>query len=142
VKVRILEPALGDLIDEFHFYEDQEVGAGRYFLDNLYSDIERLETVFGIHRQPFDDFYRVFFKRFPFPIFYSIRETEIWVEAVIDCRRKPSWIRSKSGNLSEDPTHHLLISCRAWRFVIFGDCPDDSSRDGYSTFPKLWRAPV
>ena len=99
MKVRILEPALGDLIDGFHFYKDQEVGAGRYFLDNLYSDIECLKTIFGIHRQPFDDFYRVFSKKFPFAIFYTVRETEIWVEAVIDCRRKPSWIRSKIRKL-------------------------------------------
>lgn len=95
MKVRILEPALGDLIDGFHFYEDQDVGAGRYFLDSLYSDIELLEAILGIHRQPFDNFYRVISKSFPYAIFYSVRETEIWVEAVVDCRRKPTWIRSK-----------------------------------------------
>lgn len=99
MKIRILEPAKGDLIDGFHFYEDQEPGAGRYFLTNLYSDIESLEMTFGIHRQPFEDFHRALSKRFPFAIFYSVRETEIWVEAVIDCRKNPSWIRSRIRNL-------------------------------------------
>jgi hypothetical protein len=30
VKVRILEPAKGDLIDGFHFYENQETGKKRW----------------------------------------------------------------------------------------------------------------
>jgi plasmid stabilization system protein ParE len=99
VKVRILEPAKADLINGFHFYEDQEPGAGRYFLNNLYSDIEGLATTYGIHRQPFGDFHRAISKKFPYAIFYSVREYEIWVEAVIDCRKNPSWIRSKIRKL-------------------------------------------
>jgi plasmid stabilization system protein ParE len=102
VKVRILEPAKADLINGFHFYEDQEPGAGRYFLNNLYSDIEGLATTYGIHRQPFGDFHRAISKKFPYAIFYSVREYEIWVEAVIDCRKNPSWIRSKIRKLEKN----------------------------------------
>lgn len=107
MKVRILEPAKADLINGFHFYEDQEPGAGRYFLNNLYSDIEGLATTYGIHRQPFGDFHRAISKKFPYAIFYSVREYEIWVEAVIDCRKNLLGSALKLGNWRK-MMHQLL----------------------------------
>lgn len=42
VNIEILDQAVQDLIEGFHFYEDQESGLGSYFLTNLYADIESL----------------------------------------------------------------------------------------------------
>lgn len=39
MKIELLDLALGDLIDGYHFYESQEPGLGSYFLNTLYSDI-------------------------------------------------------------------------------------------------------
>ena len=99
MKVRILREAKNDLIDGFHFYEKQEQGAGDYFLSNIESDIESLALLAGIHPKPHGKFHRCLSKRFPFSIYYSLSGEVVLIRAVVDCRRKPAWIRSKIGKL-------------------------------------------
>ena len=53
MRLHILDLARNDLIDGFHFYEDKEGGLGRYFLINLYSDIESLKLFGGVHRKAY-----------------------------------------------------------------------------------------
>ena len=93
MKLQILELARDDLIEGYHFYEDKEAGLGDYFLACLYSDIESLKIYGGIHPQTHRKYHRALSKRFPFAIFYVIHENIVHVRAVVDCRRKPSWIR-------------------------------------------------
>lgn len=57
MRVRILDTARDDLIQGFHFYDQQESGLGDYFLSSLYADIEALNFFFrntseGISRLP------------------------------------------------------------------------------------------
>lgn len=47
--IKILETAKSDLLKGYTFYEFQEKGAGEYFLDSLYSDIDSLIMYAGIH---------------------------------------------------------------------------------------------
>jgi hypothetical protein len=42
MRIRVLDQAATDLIEGFHFYEDQQVGLGSYFLASLHADIEIL----------------------------------------------------------------------------------------------------
>ena len=42
MRIEILDDAKEDLIDGFHFYEEQSPGLGSYFLDSLFSDIDSL----------------------------------------------------------------------------------------------------
>ena len=51
MKLELLDLAMGDLIEGYHFYELQEAGLGTYFLDTLYSDIDSLRIFGGIHRK-------------------------------------------------------------------------------------------
>lgn len=44
MRIEILEEAELDLIEGFHFYENQEAGLGLYLGTNLYADIESLKT--------------------------------------------------------------------------------------------------
>lgn len=46
MRLQILDLARDDLVEGFRFYESKDSGLGRYFLVNLYSDIESLK-VFG-----------------------------------------------------------------------------------------------
>ena len=94
MRLRILESAKEDLIDGYHFYEEQSPGLGTYFLDSLFSDIDSLVLYGGIHRKVFGS-HRALCKRFPFAIYYDLVPNEIQVHAVLDCRRRPSWIRRK-----------------------------------------------
>jgi hypothetical protein len=95
MKIRILPSASQDLIDGFWFYEKQSDGLGSYFLDTLFSDIDSLSIYSGIHPICFEKYYRLLSKRFPFAIYYRIENNLTLVDAVLDCRQNPAWIRKK-----------------------------------------------
>jgi hypothetical protein len=93
VKIEILDAAEDDLIEGFHFYEAQQSGLGTYFLTNLFLDIETLRLNGGIHRKVYKDYRRLLAQRFPFAVFYKVREDTVFVYGIFDCRRDPAWIR-------------------------------------------------
>jgi hypothetical protein len=69
MRLQILDLARDDLVEGFRFYESKDSGLGRYFLVNLYSDIESLKVFGGTHRKAYRGFHRVLSKRFPFAIY-------------------------------------------------------------------------
>ena len=85
---------MADLADGFDFYERQEAGLGGYFLNSLLADVDSLKLYGGIHRKVFG-FHRSLAKRFPFAIYDENKTGEIFVRAVLDCRRDPRWIRQR-----------------------------------------------
>ena len=91
MRIQILPEALEDLHQGFHFYEGQEAGLGAYFLEQLFSDIDSLLHHAGIHPLRFS-YHCAFAKRFPFAIYYRVKDDQVHVYAVLDCRRNPSWI--------------------------------------------------
>jgi plasmid stabilization system protein ParE len=98
VKVFIQPSALEDLKRGFRFYEKQQTGLGGYFLDSLYSDIDSLLLYAGIHSQHFGK-YRLLSERFPYAVYYELKDDLIMVRAVLDLRRDPSWISRKLHTL-------------------------------------------
>lgn len=94
MKIQILDLAKEDLLSGHHFYEKQEVGLGDYFLRHLFADIDGLMITAGTHLKPYRHFHRALSKRFPFAIFYTFEDDIIKVRAIVDCRRRPSWIRA------------------------------------------------
>lgn len=94
MKIQILEEAENDLIDGFSFYERQVPGLGAYFLDSVFADMESLYLYAGIHAMHFG-YHRLLAKRFPFAIYYQIRNSVIQIYAILDCRRAPAWIRNR-----------------------------------------------
>jgi len=97
MKIKILDQAEADLIEGFHFYETQQVGIGDYFLANLYADIESLRLYGGIHLKPYKNYHRLLSKRFPFAVFYTVKDKIVFIHAVVDCRRDPAWLRKRLG---------------------------------------------
>jgi hypothetical protein len=61
-----------NLIDGFYFYEKQEPGLGNYFLTSLYSDMEAVKILFGIHPRAYRGFHRALSNRFPFAIYTNV----------------------------------------------------------------------
>ncbi len=94
MKVQILPEAKADLLDGFSFYERQSPGLGDYFLDSLFADIDSLQVHGGIHERAFG-YQRLLAKRFPFAVYYRVKNSEVRVCAVLDCRRDPAWIRER-----------------------------------------------
>ncbi len=74
-------------LDGYRFYEHQAAGLGDYFLDSLFSDIDSLRLYAGTHSLHFS-YNRLFSKRFPFAVYYRIKNDVIRVYAVLDCRRR------------------------------------------------------
>lgn len=98
MKISIQPSALADLRVGFCFYEKQQVGLGGYFLDSLYSDIDSLLLYAGIHSQHFGK-YRLLANRFPYAVYYELRDDLIMVRAVLDLRRDPVWTSRKLNKL-------------------------------------------
>jgi plasmid stabilization system protein ParE len=94
VRIEILPEAGEDLLAGFEFYERQARGLGRYFRDSLFSDIELLGDRGGIHAKVFG-YHRSLSQRFPFAIYYRVDENVVRIRAILDCRRRPSWIRRR-----------------------------------------------
>jgi hypothetical protein len=94
VRIDILDDARSDLIAGFRFYEAQARGLGTYFLEVLIADIDILSLHGGVHAKIFG-YHRSLSKRFPFAIYYKVEGDAVRVRAVLDCRRKPSWIRRR-----------------------------------------------
>lgn len=94
MRIELLESAEKDLLDGYNFYERQAKGVGDYFLDTLFSDIESLYLHAGIHNLHFG-YHRLLSKRFPFAIYYRVQKDVIRIYAVLDCRRRPAWIRNR-----------------------------------------------
>ena len=93
MRIQILDRAEADLLDGIGFYERQETGLGSYFWASLSADIESLRLYAGIHRKPYRIYHRMLATRFPFAVYYTIVNGNVFIQAVVDCRRSPAWIR-------------------------------------------------
>ena len=71
--VVVLEDAADDIETGRRFYEFCEVGAGDYFADWNFADLERLAGLVGIHPLHFG-FHRMLCRPFPFAIYYEVED--------------------------------------------------------------------
>jgi hypothetical protein len=92
--VVILEDAAEDLESGAQFYESCATGIGDYFIDSIFSDLDSLILLAGVHPIHFG-FYRMLSKRFPFGIYYELEDEVAYVYAILDLRRDPLWIRNR-----------------------------------------------
>jgi len=69
-------------------------GLGSFFLDTLFSDIDSLKQYAGIHNKVFGQ-HRLLSKRFPYAVYYLVVSKTVLVNAVLDCRRNPNWIKKR-----------------------------------------------
>ncbi|NCC53752.1 MAG: type II toxin-antitoxin system RelE/ParE family toxin [Spartobacteria bacterium] len=92
--VFLLEAAVADLESGRLFYEEQQPGLGGYFWDTLLSDMESLIIYGGIHVKEMGC-YRMLSKRFPYAVYYEVKNNSAYVVAVLPMLRDPKWIRGK-----------------------------------------------
>jgi hypothetical protein len=95
MRIEILEEAERDLIEGFHFYENQAPGLGLYFRTNLFADIEGLKNYAGIHSKPYKRYHRLLSKKFPFAIFYRLEKRNGFHSSGSGLPKDPAWIRDR-----------------------------------------------
>ena len=92
--VVVLKEAVNDLENGFAFYDNREAGVGNYFWDSLIADIESLSIFAGIHIRE-HGVYRMLSKRFPYAVYYEIKNDIAMVIAVLPIRRDPIWLEKQ-----------------------------------------------
>ena len=92
--IKILDEAENDIADTMSFYELQKENLGAYFLDSVMSDLESLHIYATVHIR-IHGYYRMLSKRFPFAIYYKVKLDSIYIYAVLDCRKDPTWIDNR-----------------------------------------------
>ena len=88
----VLKDAVDDLKAGRTFYNRMEPGIGDYFWDSLIADIESLVIYAGVHTKRYG-FYRMFSKRFPYAIYYELKDDIAFVAAILPMRRDPDWAK-------------------------------------------------
>jgi|SRR5210317_480970 len=91
----IIRPeARSDLLDAFHWYQNQRTGLGydfRLCVDEVVSKIQRNPL---IHKVIDDGIRRSVTRRFPYGVFYIVENKRIIVLAVLHARQEPEkWKR-------------------------------------------------
>lgn len=84
--VRILRSALDDLIEARRFYDLQQEGVGEYFFQCVFDDVDALARYAGVHAIHFG-FHRFLLNRFPHAVYYRLRDDEVVIYRILDCRR-------------------------------------------------------
>ncbi len=93
-EILILKEGVDDLNDGRCFYDQREAGVGDYFWDSLLSDIESLVIYAGIHKKRYG-LHQMLAKRFPYAVYYEVKDRIAYVIAVLPMRRDPVWIKRK-----------------------------------------------
>jgi len=92
--IKILDEAERDIAVGISFYESQKEGLGKYFLNSILADIESLYIYAGVHIV-ISDYFRLLAKRFPFAIYYKIKDKTIYIYAILDCRKNPNTLTKR-----------------------------------------------
>lgn len=88
MRIKISAGAERDIADGCDFYCDIDANLATYFHDSISSDIDSLLLYAGVHAKV-DGWYYTFASRFPFVIWYGVKDDLVVVYAVLDGRRDP-----------------------------------------------------
>jgi plasmid stabilization system protein ParE len=89
MNVEVRDEAHLDIAEGVAFYDRQDYGAGEYFFERIFEDIESLSETAGIHETHFG-YHRKIASRHPFLIYYRLFRTGVEVIAVLDGRSSPA----------------------------------------------------
>ena len=88
-KYRLTSAALSELREATLYYEREEPGLGRRFLDEVDDTIDRIVLFPRAWHPVSPRTRRCRTHRFPFGLLYQVRSDEILITAVMDLRRDP-----------------------------------------------------
>lgn len=94
MNVLISAAAEQDLAAGRDFYSRRGGEIGHYFLDSILAELSSLSVVGGVHGRRFG-LHCLPCRRFPWTIYYAVKEDQVMVLAILDDRRDPAWVRRR-----------------------------------------------
>jgi plasmid stabilization system protein ParE len=91
MKIKFLIPAQWEINDAVLWYNDQKVGLGMEFLDQLDAAVRRIVAFPESHTAIEGGLRRCVFSRFPYCLIYGIEKATIIVVAVAHLHREPRY---------------------------------------------------
>jgi len=85
----IRSEAKADLLDTFHWYQEQRQGLGHDFKLCVEEVISKIQRNPFVHKEIFQNVRRSVARRFPFGVFYIVEDEKIIILAVLHARRDP-----------------------------------------------------
>jgi toxin ParE1/3/4 len=95
VTILFLAEARGELVAASEYYQDQVVGLGEDFLDEVDSVLNLIQKHPESGTKITADKNRFLLSRFPYGIIYSVDQNVIVIFAVMHLRRKPGYWSSR-----------------------------------------------
>ena len=97
IDYRYLLPAEVEMTEAALFYEEQFLGLGMDYLDDIQRSIDRIRAHPEIGQTIRGNFRRSLVSRFPYSIIYTIENDHILIIAVAHDRRKPFYWKERGG---------------------------------------------
>jgi len=96
--LRFLPEVEEDVISGYSWYEDKAHGLGEEFLRIFYASANNLSRNPLLYQKVYGDFRRLLLRRFPYAIYFQIKENEIIVFGLFHCARDPRTIKLTLSN--------------------------------------------
>lgn len=81
-----------DAVSNYLWYEERAKGLGEEFLRAFYASASELSRNPLIYQTVHKDFRRKLLKRFPYAIYFRIREKQVIVYGLFHCSRNPNFM--------------------------------------------------
>ena len=95
----ILRPeAEADALEAYRWYSEQVAGLGEDFLAEVERALESIRDNPEANRKLHREFRRALTRRFPYAIFYAVRDNRIVVFAILHTARDPRLWRERGSN--------------------------------------------
>jgi plasmid stabilization system protein ParE len=95
----VLRPeAEADALEAYRWYNEQLPGLGDDFLAEVERTIETIRTNPETNRKLHREFRRALTRRFPYGVFYAVRDSRIVVFAILHTARDPRLWRNRGSN--------------------------------------------
>jgi plasmid stabilization system protein ParE len=96
MRIKFHSEARNEFFEAAEYYEDQVVGLGDVFIDEVEKvlNVIELQPVSGAKITNSER--RFFVSRFPYGVIYSVESDQIIIFAVMDLRRKPGYWKSRT----------------------------------------------
>ena len=91
-----------DAINGYAWYEGRAKGLGEEFLRVFYATATNISRNPFIYQKVYKDFRRVLLRRFPYALYFLVKEEEIIIYGLFHCARDPRFLETELKKRKEE----------------------------------------